>query len=62
MENNDLMTFPLATLYGWRAPLFVTAQGVSDDAAERRLIQKRVAFEMWKAKNARGEEDFSDIL
>lgn len=62
MEINDLTQYPLAALYGWRSPLFVTPQGVSDEAAERRAIQKAVFYETWRARTARDTEDFSDIL
>jgi hypothetical protein len=58
MDIKDLQQYPLASLYGWRASLFVTPQGVSDEAAERREIQKRVFFEAYAARMA----DFSDIL
>jgi hypothetical protein len=62
MEDTALTQYPLAALYGWRSHLFVTPQGVSDEAAERREIQKQVFFETWKAKTALEAQEFSDIL
>lgn len=66
MENNDLMTYPLASLYGWRSPLFVTAQGVSEEAVERRTIRAAVIAEAERRRappmTQREVDEYEDLL
>lgn len=62
MDTNDLKQYPLASLYGWRSALFVTPQGVSDEAVERREIRQRVFDETAKQRYALDLEDFADLL
>lgn len=61
MESN-LTQYPLAKLYGWRSSLFVTPQGVSDEAVERREIRHRVLDEMARTRRTLDLEEFADIL
>lgn len=62
MDISNLKQYPLASLYGWRSALFVTPQGVTDDAAERREIREKVMQVTYEARRAPIEDDFSDIL
>ena len=46
MDIKTLKLYPLAALYAWREPLFVTPQGVSEEASERRIIRAKVVAEL----------------
>lgn len=66
MDINDLKQYPLASLYGWRSPLFLGEQGATPEAAERRAIREQVAREMAatrrRAAEAADREDLDDLI
>lgn len=66
MENIDLKQYPLATLFAWRAPIFLGKQGATDEASERRVIRARVAAELTQRQrenaNPLDATNFDDLI
>lgn len=66
MDINSLKQFPLAQLYAWREPLFVTPSGVSEEAVERRVIRAKVIAEAERNRampmSAREVEEYEDLI
>ena len=66
MDIKTLQQYPLASLYAWRAPLFLGKQGATEDAAERRAIRRKVAEDYIYSSTPhtvlQAEPDFADLL
>lgn len=66
MENIDLKQYPLATLFAWRAPIFLGKHGATPEAEERREIRAKVIAEVEHRRcpplSSREVDEYEDLL